>query len=92
MRGDDHHERNEIAALACVRAPADTPVRVLIGDTPNDIHAAHANGLKAVAVATGWVTADALAEAGADLVLPDFADTEAAVAAIEALACQGEER
>ena len=90
--GDDHHERNEIAALACARAPADTPVRVLIGDTPNDIHAAHANGLKAVAVATGWVTADALAEAGADLVLPDFADTEAAVAAIEALACQGEER
>jgi len=43
-------------------------------------------------VATGWVTADALAEAGADLVLPDFADTEAAVAAIEALACQGEGR
>jgi phosphoglycolate phosphatase-like HAD superfamily hydrolase len=59
---------------------------VLIGDTPLDIQAAHANGLKAVAVATGWVTAEELAAAGADLVLPDFADTEAAAEAIEALA------
>jgi len=84
--GDDHFERTAITALACARAPAGAPARVLVGDTPRDIQAAHANGLKAVAVATGWVTAGALAEAGADLVLPDFADTEAAVAAIEALA------
>jgi len=83
--GDDHPERAEIAALACARAPVDAPPRVLIGDTPLDIQAAHANGLKAVAVATGWVTAEELAAAGADLVLPDFADTESAAAAIEAL-------
>ena len=84
--GDDHPERAAIAALACARAPVDAPPRVLIGDTPLDIQAAHANGLKAVAVATGWVTAEELAAAGADLVLPDFADTEAAAEAIEALA------
>jgi len=83
--GDDHHERNEIARIAVGRAPADTAVRMLIGDTPLDVLAAKANGLVAVAVATGWVSAEELAAAGADLVLPDFADTDARIAQLEAL-------
>jgi phosphoglycolate phosphatase-like HAD superfamily hydrolase len=83
--GDDHPLRNEIARIAISRTPADTAPRILIGDTPLDVQAAKANGLIAVAVATGWVSADELAAAGADLVLPDFADTDACVAQLEAL-------
>ena len=83
--GDDHHERTEIARIAVSRAPAATPVRMLVGDTPLDVLAAKANGLVAVAVATGWISAEELAAAGADLVLPDFTDTDARIAQLEAL-------
>lgn len=83
--GDDHHDRSEITALAIRRAPAGTAARLLVGDTPLDVCAAHANGLIAVAVATGWVSADELAAAGADLVLPDFADTPSRIAQLESL-------
>ncbi|HOE61612.1 MAG TPA: HAD family hydrolase [Kiritimatiellia bacterium] len=83
--GDDDPDRNVIARLALQRVPHGVRARVLIGDTPLDIQAAHANGLIAVAVATGWVTADALAAAGADLVLDDFSDTETVLAQLKAL-------
>ena len=83
--GDEHHERAAIAAIALARAPAGTSVRVLVGDTPLDVRAARANGLKSVAVATGWVSAEELAAAGADLVLPDFSNTDACVAQLESL-------
>jgi len=81
--GDDHSVRNEIARIAVGRAPRDAAAKVLIGDTPLDVKAARANGLAAVAVATGWIAADELAAAGADLVLPDFSDTDACVAHLE---------
>lgn len=84
--GDEHHERTEIARLALQRAEAHTGV--LIGDTPEDIEAAHANGLKAVAVATGWVPAEELVAAGADLVLPDFKDTTSTVQQLQKLLCK----
>ena len=83
--GDEHHDRNEITRIALSRAPAGSSARLLVGDTPLDVRAAKANGLIAVAVATGWVTADELAAAGADLVLPDFADTDARIDQLENL-------
>ena len=83
--GDDHHARAEIARIAITRTPAGAAPRILIGDTPLDVQAAKANGLVAVAVATGWVSAADLAAAGADLVLPDFADTDARIAQLEQL-------
>jgi phosphoglycolate phosphatase-like HAD superfamily hydrolase len=83
--GDDHHDRAAITRIAVSRAPADTAVKLLVGDTPLDVQAAKANGLIAVAVATGWVTAEELAAAGADLVLPDFSNTEACIAQLESL-------
>jgi phosphoglycolate phosphatase-like HAD superfamily hydrolase len=83
--GDEHHERAAIARLAVARAPADAAVRLMIGDTPLDVLAAKANGLKAVAVATGWVSAEDLAAAGADLVLQDFSNTDACLALLETL-------
>jgi phosphoglycolate phosphatase len=55
---------------------------VLIGDTPLDIEAARLTGARSVGVASGSFTVADLAAAGADVVLPDLADTPAVLAAI----------
>lgn len=55
---------------------------VVIGDTPLDMAAAHEVGVRAVGVATGSSTADELAAAHADAVLPDLTDTAAVVHAV----------
>jgi phosphoglycolate phosphatase len=55
---------------------------VLVGDTPIDVEAAKLSGARSVGVATGRFTADELASAGADVVFPDLASTEAVVAAV----------
>jgi phosphoglycolate phosphatase len=55
---------------------------VLIGDTPNDVAAAHGSGARIIAVATGKDSATALAEAGAPIVLADLTDTPALLNAI----------
>jgi phosphoglycolate phosphatase-like HAD superfamily hydrolase len=55
---------------------------VLIGDTPHDVEAAAVAGARAVGVATGGFSANQLAEAGADAVLPDLADTDRVIAAV----------
>lgn len=82
----DHHDRDELARLACVRAKAlDATARLLVGDTPKDVQAAHAANLPALAVATGWRTEEELAAAGAERTLPDFSDTDATMAVIEGL-------
>ena len=52
---------------------------VVIGDTPHDVTAAHANGAFALAVATGRNGLDELAACGADVALPDLSDTAAAL-------------
>jgi phosphoglycolate phosphatase len=44
----------------------------LIGDHPNDIRAARANGVRSIAVATGLVPADELATHSPDVVVPDM--------------------
>lgn len=72
--------RRKAASLRDVHVnPADT---VLIGDTPLDVDAAHRNGARAVAVATGRFDLDSLRATGANAVLEDLSDVEAAVAAI----------
>nr|BFE79852.1 haloacid dehalogenase-like hydrolase [Planobispora longispora] len=86
--GMDHAERPELVRLAQRRAgrkygevfTADSTV--LIGDTPNDVLAGHRGGARVVAVATGFVDAAALRAAGAEVVLPDLADTDAVVRAV----------
>jgi phosphoglycolate phosphatase-like HAD superfamily hydrolase len=55
---------------------------VVVGDTPADVDTALGNGCRLVAVATGAATAEELTEAGADVVLPDFADRRRALEAI----------
>jgi phosphoglycolate phosphatase-like HAD superfamily hydrolase len=44
----------------------------LVGDHPNDVRAAKANGIRAVAVATGLVSIEELRSHQPDLVLPDL--------------------
>jgi phosphoglycolate phosphatase-like HAD superfamily hydrolase len=44
----------------------------LIGDHPNDIHAAKANRVRSIAVATGVVGADELATHSPDVLVPDL--------------------
>lgn len=44
----------------------------LIGDHPNDIRAARANRVRSVAVATGLVSAEELAEHSPDILVPDL--------------------
>ncbi|MFO7249564.1 MAG: haloacid dehalogenase-like hydrolase [Actinomycetes bacterium] len=86
--GLDGLERPSLVAFARERAkakfgrtfgPQDT---VLVGDTPRDVQAGHEGGARVVAVATGRSDAATLRAAGAEIVLPDLADTAAVIRAI----------
>ncbi|MBP5320536.1 MAG: HAD hydrolase-like protein, partial [Kiritimatiellae bacterium] len=83
--GDDDPDRNAITRHALSRLPPDTAARLLVGDTPRDIEAAHRNGLKALAVGTGWIAVETLRAAGADAVLADFSKTAESLDTILAL-------
>ena len=82
---DPHEERSDLVAVARERAAAkygEPTGAVLVGDTPLDVLAAQRAGARAVAVATGFADHEALRASGPDAFLEDFADTDAAVAAI----------
>ena len=82
---DPHEERSDLVAVARERAAAkyaEPTGVVLVGDTPLDVRAAHEAGARGVAVATGFADSDALRACGADALLDDLTDTDAAVAAI----------
>jgi phosphoglycolate phosphatase len=80
--GDDHRDRRDLVPVAISAAeragvarhsPADL---IVIGDTPLDVECAHAHGARAVGVATGPFSVEALSAAGADLVLETLEDQE----------------
>lgn len=72
-----------IAQAAAKHARSFSPASVVvIGDTPADVAAGRHHGTVTVGVATGRFTVDELAESGADVVLPDLADTPAVLAAL----------
>jgi phosphoglycolate phosphatase-like HAD superfamily hydrolase len=86
--GSDGGVRSELVRVALDRArerrgvdltPADV---VLVGDTPLDVAAGHAAGVRVVAVASGYSSEADLREAGPEVVLEDLRDTTAAVEAI----------
>ena len=74
--GSDARERAELVRVAIVRARQRSGVAFtadaiwVIGDTPRDVAAAHAAGVRAIGVATGPHDEAALAAAGADRVFP----------------------
>jgi phosphoglycolate phosphatase len=59
---------------------------VVVGDTLRDVQAGLAGGARVVAVATGTDSVQNLRSAGAHVVLPDLADTQAVMAAVTGLA------
>ncbi len=83
--GDVSPDRTKVLAAAVEAlakaggvAPA-TATPVVIGDTPRDVSAGHAVGASVLAVATGNYDEAALHGSGADHVLPDLRDTQAAL-------------
>lgn len=79
--GEDAAERNDLVPVAVARAAAAgvPPVHphdvVIVGDTPLDVACGRAHGACTLGVATGGCSEAALADAGADLVLPTLSDT-----------------
>jgi phosphoglycolate phosphatase len=67
--GSDAEDRSELPAIARRRAGDDRPYprarTVVVGDTPRDIACARADGVRAIAVATGPYGPDELGEADA---------------------------
>jgi phosphoglycolate phosphatase-like HAD superfamily hydrolase len=69
--GDDHSDRPKLVALAQRRAGARTgdvfgnDATALIGDTPQDVEAGLAAGVRVIGVATGKTSAEELRDAGA---------------------------
>lgn len=78
--GPESEDRARLVALALERAG--TTDGVVVGDTPRDVEAARAVGIRCVAVATGRFAPDALAAAGADVVLDDLADAPRLLGAV----------
>ncbi|GIH15794.1 HAD family hydrolase [Rugosimonospora africana] len=85
--GSDSEDRPALVPVARARAEAAYgadrvgPI-VLVGDSRLDVETARDNGVRIVAVATGETSREALAAAGADVVLDDLADQRRALAAI----------
>lgn len=80
--GSDHEDRNQLPVFARDRAevalgrqvPFET--LVIIGDTEHDVACGRAVGARTVAVSTGWVSREALAETHPDLLLDDLTDSD----------------
>ncbi|HEX6988083.1 MAG TPA: HAD family hydrolase [Bacillota bacterium] len=91
--GDDADERADILRVAVDRAEECYGERfgrvIVIGDTPLDVAAARAVGAAVLAVATGRPSAEELAAAAPDALLPDLADTVRAHEVLGALARGG---
>jgi len=85
---DDHFDRNQLGPFALQRARQQhqhefEPERVfIIGDTPHDISCARAIGVRAVAVATGGFTYDALHTHQPDFLFQDLNDIPGFIQAI----------
>jgi len=78
--GSDSEIRNDLAPIALQRAaetwrPFDPREVWVIGDTPADVECGQAGGTRTLGVATGRYGPEILAQAGADVVLDDMADT-----------------
>ena len=88
--GSDHEIRAELPAIAQQRArevlglAIEGSAMVIVGDTPSDIACGRPIGARAIAVATGHYSVEALSEHAPDAVFNDLGDTEAVLRAIDA--------
>ena len=87
--GDEAETRAELVSLAMGkhRESAGWSVApgcvIVIGDTPQDVGCARANGCVSFAVATGRYSGDELREAGADHVVEDLSDPGALMGVVD---------
>lgn len=90
--GDDGEERPALLRAAVRRACRhwgdEARCVIVVGDTPLDVQAAHAEGYAAVAVATGPYGVQELEAAGAEAVLAQLAPWHAAAEVLESLAAR----
>ncbi len=83
---DDHHDRNELGAVACARAQAHSgsqfsPSSVdVIGDTEHDVACGKAIGARTIAVATGSRSREDLAMSKPDFLFDDLSQTDEVIA------------
>ena len=81
--GGDSTERSEIVALGIKRCQAQSGAGYskddicVIGDSPRDVQAGRANGVKTVAVATGYYSEEQLGQHEPTLLFSDLSDTGA---------------
>ena len=80
--GGDHLEKWQVVAAAIERCQEASGLVYgagevfLVGDTPSDIEGGNANGVKTIAVATGFYSAEDLAKCRPSHVLPDLSGTQ----------------
>jgi phosphoglycolate phosphatase-like HAD superfamily hydrolase len=89
--GDEHLDRRDLVPVAVTAARAaghdvSAADLIVIGDTPLDVDCAHAHGARAIAVATGPYTREALAREGAELTVETLAELDAEAAWLDAVA------
>ncbi len=86
--GEDASERTKLVSIAQGRAGENYGVSfgadntVIVGDTAQDVSAAHEGGATVVGVASGRESVADLRSAGAEVVLPDLTNTAEAIEAI----------
>jgi phosphoglycolate phosphatase-like HAD superfamily hydrolase len=86
--GSDHEDRSRLPEVAAARAREATGASfsggeiVIVGDSIHDVLCGRHLGVRAVAVATGRTTPEALRAVAPHALLPSFADRDAAVRAI----------
>ncbi len=78
--GSDSTDRAELTRTALARArlvygePLEPEQAIVVGDTPHDVAAAHAAGLRCVGVGSHHFSVEQLREAGADHAIPTLED------------------
>jgi phosphoglycolate phosphatase len=71
--GEESATRSELVPVALVKAGMSAAQAVVVGDTPLDVEAARAHGVRSCGVATGPFDEEELRESGADLVVGSLA-------------------
>ena len=80
--GDEHPDRNDVAAIAMdagvefLGARFDARKMWVVGDTPNDVKCGRSIGARVLAVATGGSSYEELLECKPDLCVPDLSSPE----------------
>ena len=69
----------QMLETAMEKAGVDAAHTVMVGDTVHDMRMARAGKVKAIGVAWGYHAVEDLKDAGADIVLSDFAELDAAI-------------